>query len=260
MLFSEAVSSSYPVGALVGLAAALAVGSCILPFDDYDPRLGDPATSTGGASTGSGGTAGSGGTNTGTGGTAGTAGSGTSTGGGGTAGAGGAPVLVVEYVAAVADCVDAVLPDPDVCETQAGFGNMDVDLLESSTGHPDYAFLRFDLDGTLAGRTVVGVTLRLVVTDHVDADSDNSGEIWPVTPFDRSDLFSTVPTQVGSSPVGLSQGAVVQNQTVEWSLPSSLVAANESTHLGVFPLTNQGVNYWNAQNGTIPPRLIIDYQ
>lgn len=77
--------------------------------------------------------------------------------------------------------------------------------------------------------------------------------------LDRNDLFTAAPSKVGSLPVAPSQGAVVQNQEVDFSVTSTQIAANSPVFFGIFALSTSGVGYWNL-NGTYPPLLIIEYQ
>lgn len=254
-------------------AAALSLGAmaCSSDWDLLDPRVGgdDSAggaasggnasggdTSTGGdVATGGSGAIGAGGNGTGGSSTGGQGGAGV----GGSGGAGGLPPGTLTVVASVADCVDSVTPDPDACEALVGLGTMTADGSTGPNATPAYSFLRFDVDDTLAGRTVTSVTLRLTVTSQMGADSSQSGDIWEVETFTRQDLFGTVPAQVGAAPLSPSQGAVVQDQLVESTLPNGSVAANAPITLGVFQAVTDGVDYWNL-NGAVPPELVIDYE
>ena len=53
--------------------------------------------------------------------------------------------------------------------------------------------------------------------------------------------------------------AFVVDTVVDWSLPTTSVAANTSLYLGFIPASNNGVTYWNL-NGATPPKLIITAQ
>lgn len=135
---------------------------------------------------------------------------------------------------------------------------MSVDSSDSTTLLPIHAFIRFDLDDTIANKTVDSVTLRLKVTSNMKASSNHTGEIWRVQSFTEASLKMTEPAKVGATPVGADKGAVTQNQNLDWDLPTSLVAPNQSVFLGVFPLSSDGVNYYNT-DGAEPPRLTIQY-
>ncbi len=229
-------------------------------WDAFDPRLGVGGGASGGAA--GTGTAATGATTTGTTNAATTSSAttsvtSTSTGpaGGGGQGGGGSQVA---YTGVVADCIDPTLPDPDACETFVGTGALTVDGNRVTTATPRHAFLRFDLDGVLQGATIDAVALRVVVTNGSGADSTSTAEVWEVAPFTRPDLFMAEPAQVSAGPVSPDQGAVVQGQEVLFPLPTTLVVADGSVFLGLFPLTSNGVDYFNL-NGAEPPQLIVDY-
>ena len=168
------------------------------------------------------------------------------------------PPGTVSYVATVAECTNPVQPDPALCEATTGINNLNVDLQDSTSGLAHITYLRFDLDAKISGKTVTALTLRLVATNEFKADSSNSGEVWQVTPFNLSDLSSKVPSKVGSTALAGDLGAVVQNQTMDWKLPVTIATPNAPVYLGVYPTTDDGVNYWNSK-GLKPPTLIIDY-
>jgi hypothetical protein len=228
------------------------VAACSHDWDAYDPRLGttggdggggaSPTTTTSSATI-SGSTSGT------------TTSSSTSSTGGGGQGPG-----EVTYTAAVADCVGPTMPNPDTCETEVGAGTMTVDTEYDPpidlTARQSY--LRFDLDGTLAGKTIDGATLRVRVTAIMGAESNQTGELWQVQPFTRSDLFVATPAPVGASPIAADQGPVALSELVSFAVPTSLISPNGSVFLGLLPLTTNGVDYYNA-NGAEPPVLVVDY-
>lgn len=90
------------------------------------------------------------------------------------------------------------------------------------------------------------------------AASTQTGEIWRVQPFTEMSLHMSEPAKVGMTPIGADKGAVTQNQILNWSLPTSLVAANQGVFLGVLPINSDGVNYYNTV-GAKPPVLTIQY-
>lgn len=175
-------------------------------------------------------------------------------------GGGGAGPTEVTYTAAVADCVRPTMPNPDTCETEVGAGTMTVDTEYDPPIDltPRHSYLRFDLDGTLAGKTIDGATLRVRVTAISGAESNQTGELWQVQPFTRNDLFVSTPSAVGSSPIADDQGPVALSELVSFSVPTSLISPNGSVYLGLLPLTTNGVDYYNA-NGAEPPVLVVDY-
>jgi hypothetical protein len=172
-------------------------------------------------------------------------------------GAGGAGPTTVKYGAVVADCVDINNPNPDDCKI--GADQMRITTMEFMTGKHYSAFLRFNLDGALAGRTVTAVTLYLSTTTDPNAGSDKSGSIWQVSAFDRPDLFGKVPSNVGNKPVADDLGTVNDLTTYKWSLPATLVAANTPLYLGLAPNSKDSARYWNTI-GAKPPELVIDLQ
>ncbi|MBW2453518.1 MAG: hypothetical protein JRI68_03360 [Deltaproteobacteria bacterium] len=272
---------------VMSVAVAAVLASCMLDFDAYDPRLGEGAAAgqgggqtggTGGttSSSGTGGaTGGNGGSTSGTGGgggsTSGSGGGGGSTsgsgGGGGVGGStsgsggdGGTAPTNVEYLADVADCVYVTAPNPDTCEADAAADQMTVDLTVAQAGNAEArVFLRFNLDGELVGKQVLAVVLEMRVTNGANADGPGTGEVWEVAAFTRPDLFNSVPAPQGSAAIASDQGAVVANDWVHWTLPSSVVAPNSSVFLGVQTSFTNGVDYWN-KDGLFPPKLIVTYQ
>lgn len=168
-------------------------------------------------------------------------------------------VTHVEYPSVVADCVNPTNPDPDTCILDNGVGQLSVDLEDTTTTDPWHGYVRFDLDGMIAGRVVTSVRLRMTTTTNSQADSDHSGVVWQVQTFTRASLATATPARVGAAPIAGTQGAVTQSQDVLWPLPTSIVSANGSVFLSIVSPSTDGTNYWN-QTGTRPPRLIIDLQ
>ena len=283
--------------ATVSLASLALASACSFDWDTYDPRLGDaPDASSGGSSgsagsgsggiggagaggvggssggsAGAGGSSASGGSAGASGGSAGAGGSGGSGGGtGGTGGSAGAIVMTAEYTPpGVADCIALIAnPDPDDCEQKTGANQMSVDRVnnnwpagDAATSPSTAAFLSFALDGQIAGKQVLSVTLEVTASNGLNADSDVSGEVWEVAPFTRPDLFNAAPAKQGSSPVAPDQGAVTQLQTVAWPLPTSIVSAGQTLHLGIFApnSSTNGIDYF-GKNGATPPKLIVQFQ
>ncbi|NUO52798.1 MAG: hypothetical protein HOV80_28465 [Polyangiaceae bacterium] len=245
------------------MLAVAAISACTHDWDEFDPRLG----SAGGG--GSGGAAGPGPTTT-------TSGnmtvsstsmssmtqttstmSSTSV---SSAGGGGEGPGQVEYGAAVADCVNPGAPDPDACALEVGNGRMTVDSEWNAMTDPTprHSYLRFDLDGAIAGKTVDSVAVRLHVPNIAGAESTQTGDMWEVEPFDRPSLFGSVPMNVGAAPISPNLGAVSLDQDVFFPLPTDSVAADGSVFLGILPLSTNGVDYFNAL-GAEPPALVISY-
>jgi hypothetical protein len=229
---------------------------------------GAAGASTGGGSTGGSGATSSGGTGATGGGTGGAEPDGSS---GGAAGAqaGGSGGLAgsgtLEVLAAVADCIDLTNPNPDQCESIMGKYQMVVDEQNSAMigqsgaggGPPTAVFLRFELSGELAQKTITSVTLDMTITDYTNAGSSSSGQVYSVEDFTRPELFLQAPAQT-SGVVGPNQGTVATLETVSWGLPVSVVD-DAIVCLGVYPTNIDGAYYYNAAGAT-PPKLSIDYQ
>ena len=160
------------------------------------------------------------------------------------------------YTATVAECIDPATPDPTECTTIKGPDQLVVDMLDANTKQPWDAFVRFDLDGAIAGRTIDLVRLELTATTDSLAPSGNSGELFQVQPFTRMELFGTEPMKVSTTPLAGSQGAVTNLQVVTWPVPTMLVAASGSVYLELESTSQDGVNYWNLA-GPNPPRLLV---
>jgi hypothetical protein len=167
----------------------------------------------------------------------------------------------VDYSALLAECVGDDGLDPDACEDYAGEGvpgHMAIDLV-SDDDELLVAYLAFPVDAALQGKTVTAVTLRLETTDLTWSESDATGEIWAVEPFTLSDLFSLQPAKTGATALAPDQGPAGLSQPVSWSLPVDSVSPDSTIYLGLFPVSTNGVYYWNL-DGTAPPVLVVDYQ
>ena len=165
--------------------------------------------------------------------------------------------LAHEYVATIAVCTDPEMLDPALCEQEAGANHMRVDtgfsLLDDE---PTTVWLRFDLDDAFMVTDSTTVTLRLVVGSTPDGDSRSTGELWEVEPFDLADLSSTQPGRVGDR-LGDDLGTANTGETIQWPLPTALVTPGGSVYLAVTPVSDDGVDYWNA-DGDEPPVLTIE--
>jgi len=217
---------------------------------------GTGSTGTGSSGIGGGGTGSTGAGGDGTGGS-GTGGSGTGAGGGS---GGSGPCTSVMYTAVIADCVALADPDPDDCIDELNSNEMIIDTNFSSAGGGQYeVFLRFDLDGAFSVNEVSSVTLRM--TGSPVGESDNTGDIYRVTPFDRTDLFSTgtLPANVSAAPLAGSQGALAANEVIDWALPTNLAQPGQSVFLRANPLSGDGARYMNT-GGANAPLLIVNCQ
>lgn len=159
------------------------------------------------------------------------------------------------YVAVIAECVGPGL-DPDACEAITDPDAIQTDAQDIATGGPIYSFLRFDLDDAFAGAQVTSVTLRMHTADYDSAESEQSGEIFEVEPFERDDLYVGAPAQVGNTPIGPDVGPVAGDQDVTWALPETIAVAGGSIYLGLFPASEDGVHYWDETTAD-PPTVIV---
>ena len=166
---------------------------------------------------------------------------------------------IFAYPAVIAKCINplATPPSPGTCAAASPANQLHVDGAEAM--HPWDTFLRFDLDGAFAGRTVTGVRLQLTATDAAAAMSDNSGVVYKSVEFTNADLSTAEPMRAEMAALAPSQGAVVQLQTVEWALPASLASPDGSVYLELESPSADGVDYWDMA-GTTPPQLFIDVQ
>lgn len=163
------------------------------------------------------------------------------------------------FSATVAVCLAPEKPDPQACEASSSEDTLKVDGLNYNLGEvPSAAFMRFDPGTALVGHSIVVVTLELHTTDTPNASSDQTGEVWQVTPFAASDLSTKAPQKVGSAPVAADLGAVAGNSPVGWQLPPSLVVPSSPVTVGVYPVTNDSVLYWGT-GGPVPPKLVVHY-
>ena len=161
------------------------------------------------------------------------------------------------YTATVAECVSPTTPDPQRCRELNGNAQLVLDLRDATTTEPWQAFVRFDLDDALAGRTVTKVVLRVVVTAASNAPGPDSGSVFEVQPFTLATLATTAPAKVGDALAG-SVGAVTNGEVVTFTLADPSIAnANSPVYLGLFANDEDGVNYYN-RDGAMPPQLIVD--
>jgi hypothetical protein len=250
----------------LGVWAILAAGSCSL-FPDSPPivrHVDGGAGGTSGSAGSSSGGAGGAGTAGGSGGTAGAAVEAGS--GGAEAGAGGdAGVLERAYTAVVADCIEQVAatksPNPDACAAFAsskdGPNELWVDLRQGSN-RQFTGYLRFDVGGELAQRTLLGARVEITVTTFAGAVG-HAPELWECAPFSRASLFVQEPALIGSSALAPAPGTVSKSQTVSYALPAAAVAASASAYFALVPVVAGGSGFWNLL-GPEPPRLVVKYR
>jgi len=273
-------SSSKPARRTVASPFAAAVfvclAGCALSYDDFQVESASGSGASGGTSSGgSSGTGSSGTGSSGTGGSGAAGGDGSGAAGGapqgGGGGSGGGPpggggtggsasCTTVTYTAVVADCVAVADPNPDDCIAALFANEMIIDTNFSDAGGGQYeVFLRFDLDSAFSADEVSAVTLRM--TGSPAGQSDNTGDIHRVTPFDRNALFSTgtLPTNVAAAAIAGSQGALAANEVIDWALPTTLAQPGQSVFLRANPQSSDGARYMNS-GGANPPLLIVTCQ
>jgi len=165
----------------------------------------------------------------------------------------------VDVPASVAACIDPKQPDPAACESFNGGGQLVVDEMDSTTHDPWNSYVRFELPDSLRGRHVAAVTLEVTATDDARAPGTSTGTVWRVAPFSLADLGVAAPALLDAAPLAGSQGAVVQDQVIDWPLPVSVIVPRAPVCLALLGDAVDGVNYWNL-DGPAPPRLMIDIE
>lgn len=177
----------------------------------------------------------------------------------GDAGGEGGAADSASFSATVAVCLDPDNPAPQACEASGPGNALKIDLRNYNLGGgPSAAFLRFDPGPALAGRRVIALTLELHTADTSEANSDQTGEVWQVTPFSAADLTTQAPEKIGTAPVAADGGAVAANAPVTWQLPPSLVVPGSPVTVGIYPVTGDSVLYWD-NGGAVPPRLVVQH-
>lgn len=173
---------------------------------------------------------------------------------------------LAECVALQTDKDDHV--GPDACEMASSQGNdnmsvgeMVVDGLDQDLkGREVRSYLKFAWDPVY---TSSGVSVELVLhTAKGDGESSNqTGAVWKVKEFDLDKLSNLAPPTVGDEPLGMDQGMAGNSSTISWAIPASAFTEGEPLYLGVFPTTDDGVNYWNldAMKADERPALVVHF-
>lgn len=167
-------------------------------------------------------------------------------------------VIQKTYTATVAECIAPMTPSPMLCRSLNGNAQLVIDIRDATTNQPWQAFIRFEVDDALQGKTITKVVLRMLTTTAANAPGPDSGSVFEVKPFTLSSLSMAAPDKVGAQLAG-NQGAVGAADVVSWTLPPSLVTPGAPVYLGLFANDDDGVNYFNL-DGATPPRLIVDAQ
>jgi hypothetical protein len=221
---------------------------------DYSGTTGDTSATGGAGGDGSSVSTSTGSSSSGIGG-AGASGSGGATGAGG-AGGGSPACSEVNVTASIAECLDPAMPDAAFCDGLYQVGEMDITTNHFQTGAEFHVFLRFDLP-PLDETVVTDLKVKLVVGDSNGAAGSEGGEMWVVEPFDAADLQQMTPMTLGVTAAASSPGAVSLNQTVEWTLPASAIAADGSLYLSLVPISSDGVIYLDA-GSSAPPKVEVN--
>ncbi len=166
------------------------------------------------------------------------------------------------FPASYAACglLDAATPEPATCAGQSGMNAFTVDAEVFSAAMPGGAagFLIIPVGSRFVGHTVVEARLVLHTTAMGSSDSNQSGELWLVEPFDETTLQMVLPAPLGGGPLAPDQGPVAVDDVVAFVLPSDAIGPDADLYLGIFPSTPNGVDY-DDHNGEQPPRIEIDY-
>lgn len=162
------------------------------------------------------------------------------------------------YTATIAECAAPMVPSPMLCRSLNGNTQMAIDLRDTQTNDAWHAYMRFDIDTALAGKTITKVILRTVATSAQMASGPDSGSVFRVQPFTMASLQQSVPARIGGELAG-DQGEVSIGEVVSWTLPPSTVTAGSPVYLGLYANHDDNVIYFNT-DGPTPPRLIVDAQ
>ncbi|MEO8846515.1 MAG: hypothetical protein ABI591_19920 [Kofleriaceae bacterium] len=158
----------------------------------------------------------------------------------------------IAYPASVSACVTTEFPGTDFCTGVYTATSLVVTKLDTSTSAPLYTYLRFDLDSAFT--TVAAVTLQMTALDTAQAASDQSGTVWQADPFTQQSLDQTFPGKTTMAVLATDRGTVMKGAVVEWSLASSLAAANGVLYLELESASTNNVIY----DKSAPPTLLID--
>lgn len=173
----------------------------------------------------------------------------------------GASPQVLEITSTLAACTDPTSNSPATCEQSTQTQGMSIDTANSALMNaPTTGFIAFEIDGGLAGATVLSAELRLTATDDINAASTaQSGEVWRCQPFTLASLSAGQPPLLGEDPVAMDQGAVATSEEVTWDIDPADIDLTSTFHIAVVPTSPLGVDYWNSE-GMHPPvlRLVVE--
>jgi len=155
---------------------------------------------------------------------------------------------------------------PDACEQAAsqgnnnmGIGEMVVDGLDNDLNDTEVrTYLKFPWNPAY---TASGASVELILhtTQGEGESSDQTGVVWKVEAFDLENLEQGASAKIGQEFIAPDQGMAGNNSAIVWAIPASAFTEGEPLYLGVFPVTNDGVNYWNldAKDADERPALVV---
>jgi hypothetical protein len=160
----------------------------------------------------------------------------------------------IAYPTTASACVSAEFPGETVCTDIYSPDALVLTKLDAVTMMPLTSYLRFDLDGALAGSTVAAVTLQLTAMTTAQAASDQSGTVWEANSFTQASIDDTTPGKTSMAVLASDRGAVAKGAIVEWPLASTLVSANSVLCLELESESTNNVIY----DRSTPPTLFVD--
>jgi hypothetical protein len=147
------------------------------------------------------------------------------------------------YSATVTACVGSTFPGETVCDDLYGLASLVVTSLDMTAMMPLEAYLRFDFDAALAGKTVALVTLEMTATNVAMAASDKSGSVWQANPFTQDSIDSATPGKTAMPVLAADRGSVAKGALVEWPLANSLIDATSPLCLEIESTSTNNVIY-----------------
>jgi hypothetical protein len=161
--------------------------------------------------------------------------------------------FTVEYEATLAVCTEPGVFDPAHCALEAGVDQFTIDASDVD-GNVSNGWLRFELDDQIEGVDIAGAELVLHVGNEELDDSDQTGEVWLVEPFDATTLTMYDPGALEI--LAEDMGAVAVDTIVVFELPSAVITPTSVLYLGLFATTDDGLDYY-SHTAIDPPRLVI---
>jgi hypothetical protein len=164
------------------------------------------------------------------------------------------PAHRLSFPATVTACLAGTFPGETVCTDLYGPTSLVIASVDGTTMMPFDAYLRFDFDPTISGKTIAAVTLEMTAETTAQAASDHSGSVWQANPFTQASVASGIPGKTAMAVLAADRGAVAKGAAVDWSLAPSLVDATTPLCL---ELESGSVNNVIYDRNT-PPILLVD--